>query len=170
MTHFSLSLSLSPSLPLSLSPSLPLSLSPSLPLSLSPSLPLSLSPSLPLSLSPSLPLSLSPSLPLSLSPSLPLSLPLSLPPSSNLRITSWNCRSLSAGLPYAEVLAESSDILIISEHWLWPFEVHKFQNIRPDMNSLVVTDKRLTPECILTRVCGARCWYCVEKASCCYSV
>ena len=75
-------------------------------------------------------------------------------PASNPRITSWNCRSLSAGLPYAEVLAESSDILIISEHWLWPFEVHNFQNIRPDMNSLVVTDKRLTPECTLTRGCG----------------
>ena len=75
-------------------------------------------------------------------------------PASNLRITIWNCLCFSAGLPYAEVLAESSDILIISEHWFRPFEVHKFQNIHLDMNSLVVTNKRLNPECTLTRGCG----------------
>ena len=70
---------------------------------------------------------------------------------SALSIMSRNCRGFSSGLPYAEVLAETSDVLILCEHWLWPFEVHKFKNIHPNINGLAVADKRLTPECNLSR-------------------
>ena len=71
-----------------------------------------------------------------------------------LRIAAWNCRGLSNGLPYCELLADSHDIVIISEHWLWPFELHKIQNIHPNMTGTAIADNRLNPECSLTRGCG----------------
>ena len=71
-----------------------------------------------------------------------------------LRIAAWNCRGLSSGLPYCELLVESHDIIIISEHWLWPFELHKIQNIHPNMTGTATADNRLNPECSLTRGCG----------------
>ena len=40
----------------------------------------------------------------------------------NLMITTWNCRGLTTGEPYIHQLAgEGSDIIAITEHWLWPF-------------------------------------------------
>ena len=35
---------------------------------------------------------------------------------SLVRIAAWNCRGLSNGLPYCELLADSHDMVIISEH------------------------------------------------------
>ena len=72
----------------------------------------------------------------------------------NLRIAAWNCRGFPNGLPYIEHLANNHDIVIISEHWLWPFELHKMQNIHPNMTATASADKRLNPECNLTRGCG----------------
>ena len=46
--------------------------------------------------------------------------------SSKLRITTWNCRGLHTGEPYLHHLAEGySDVLAVTEHWLWPYEAHK---------------------------------------------
>ena len=71
-----------------------------------------------------------------------------------LRNAGWNCRGLSNGLPYCELLVDSHDIVIISEHWLWPFELHKIQSIHPNMTGTAIADSRLNPECSLTRGCG----------------
>ena len=71
-----------------------------------------------------------------------------------INIVAWNCRGVSSGLPYAETLAEHADVLILSEHWLWPFELHKLNDIHPCMEGHAVSDKRLTAECGLSKGCG----------------
>jgi len=43
-------------------------------------------------------------------------------------------------------LEEEDDVVVLSEHWLWPFETHKFVTVLPDMTGLAISDKRLTPE------------------------
>ena len=40
-----------------------------------------------------------------------------------LKIASLNCRGLHSSRPYIEDLAEGADIVALSEHWLWPFEL-----------------------------------------------
>lgn len=74
---------------------------------------------------------------------------------SSLRITTWNCRGLRTGEPYLNRLAEKhSDIVVVTEHWLWPYESHKLANVHDDYNSEVVVDKRLTDCSNLTSGCG----------------
>ena len=55
---------------------------------------------------------------------------------------------------YIEHLADNHDIIIISEHWLWPFELHKMKSIHPHMIGAATADCRLSPECNLIRGCG----------------
>ena len=75
--------------------------------------------------------------------------------SSKLRITTWNCRGLHTGEPYLHNLAERhSDVVVVTEHWLWPYEVHKLSTVHADFNSEVVVDKRLTECSNLTSGCG----------------
>ena len=52
------------------------------------------------------------------------------------------------------LLVESHDVVILSEHWLWPFETHKFLDLHPCMTVLAIPDGRLTPECNLSKGCG----------------
>lgn len=72
----------------------------------------------------------------------------------SLSVATWNCRGLSNGVPYIEHLANSHNIIIVSEHWLWPFELHKLNDIHPNMTRLAIADKRLNPESNLVRGCG----------------
>ena len=63
----------------------------------------------------------------------------------SLKITSWNCRGLSSSIPYLNsLISEGSDIIIISEHWLWPFELHRLNEIHPDFHGHGQADSRLT--------------------------
>ena len=44
---------------------------------------------------------------------------------TSLKITCWNCRGLSNSTQYlSELISDGSDVIILSEHWLWPFELH----------------------------------------------
>ena len=74
--------------------------------------------------------------------------------SPSLKIAAWNCRGLNNALPYTEILAEGHDVIVLSEHWLWPFETHKFLNIHPLMSGHAIADRRLTPDCHLSKGCG----------------
>ena len=47
-----------------------------------------------------------------------------------------------------------SDVIILSEHWLWPFEMHKLKEINPEFAAECVTDSRLNETSSLTRGCG----------------
>ena len=70
-----------------------------------------------------------------------------------VKIISWNCRGLNFSLPYVEVLADNADKIVLSEHWLWPFDLHKFDGIHPDMKGTAVADSRLSPDSELSRGC-----------------
>ena len=62
-----------------------------------------------------------------------------------LKVTSWNCRGLSNSTPYLNnLISEGSDIIVISEHWLWPFELHRLNEIHPDCIGHGQADARLT--------------------------
>lgn len=46
--------------------------------------------------------------------------------------------------PYIRNLMDSgSDVIILSEHWLWPFEMQKLKEIHSEFNAECVTDSRL---------------------------
>ena len=69
-------------------------------------------------------------------------------------VCAWNCRGLMQALPYIQELAEEHDVIILSGHWLWPYELHKLDEIHPDFASFGTSDQRLNAECTLTRRCG----------------
>ena len=72
-----------------------------------------------------------------------------------LNISCWNCRGLSSSVPYIEDLMESgSKILVRSEHWLWPYEIHKLNEINPDYEAVGKSDSKLTEERDGSRGCG----------------
>ena len=49
------------------------------------------------------------------------------------KLLCWNYRGLSSSLPYIESLIESgSKVLCLSEHWLWPFEMHKLNEVNSE--------------------------------------
>ena len=63
----------------------------------------------------------------------------------SLKITSWNCRALPSSIPYLNsLISEGSDIIVISEHWLWLFELHRLSDIHPDFHGHGQADSRLT--------------------------
>ena len=68
-----------------------------------------------------------------------------------LRITAWNCRGVSSAVPYLQVLAETSDIISISDNWLWPFELHTLDKILPGYSAHGCSDKRLSESSTLVR-------------------
>ena len=76
------------------------------------------------------------------------------PSSRGLNVTSWNCCGLSSAVPYLQVLADTSDIISISAHWLWPFELHTIDSILPGYSSYGCSDKRLSEFSTLSRGCG----------------
>ena len=62
-----------------------------------------------------------------------------------LKISSWNCRGLSNSTPYLNnLISECSDIIVISEYWLWPFELQHLNEIHPDFTGHGHVDIRLT--------------------------
>jgi hypothetical protein len=51
-------------------------------------------------------------------------------------------------------VAESgSDIIAVSEHWLWPFEADRLRNIHPAFTA-EISNERLTENSTLRRGCG----------------
>ena len=53
------------------------------------------------------------------------------------RVTTWNCRGLNSGEPYLNHLASSgSDVIVVTEHWLWPFEEARLMDVHDDFKSV----------------------------------
>ena len=77
----------------------------------------------------------------------PAPIPTSSTTKLQLRLTTWNCRGLNSGELYIHHLA---DIIVITEHWLWPFESQRLSQVHPE----VTTDTRLNENSSLTRVVG----------------
>ena len=75
-------------------------------------------------------------------------------PANSLNIMSWNCRGLGTSEPYLRFLSDSADIILIQEHWLWPYELHKFSSILSNFSGMGKADDRLTDTSELQRGCG----------------
>ena len=75
--------------------------------------------------------------------------------SESIKITTWNCRGLLNSIPYIQhLISTGTDILVLQEHWLWPYELSELQSINPNYTYTAVSDSRLTPTSTLTRGCG----------------
>ena len=62
----------------------------------------------------------------------------------SISITTWNCRGLANSLPYINHLIETgSDIIAITEHWLWPYNLNKLEEIHPGYTGFGCADTRL---------------------------
>ena len=58
-----------------------------------------------------------------------------------IRITTWNCRGVETSQPYIRNLIDNgSDVIILSEHWLWPFEMPKLKETHPEFDAECMTD------------------------------
>ena len=79
--------------------------------------------------------------------------------STHMCIASWNCRGLGSSEPYLKILSSSSDIILLQEHWLWPFELHKLSSIIPEYSTSGKADNKLTEEYNYTRGCGVLAFY-----------
>ena len=74
---------------------------------------------------------------------------------NSVSIVTWNCRGLHNAKPYIADLIESEvDIIILQEHWLWPFELSTLGSIHPQYDFTAISDKRLHASSDLTRGCG----------------
>ncbi len=76
------------------------------------------------------------------------------PNEGDLKVTTWNCRGFKNGEPYVNELAQNADIVIITEHWLWPFEAHKLNQVHGNFSAEYCCDARLSDSSILRKGCG----------------
>ena len=74
---------------------------------------------------------------------------------SQITITSWNCRGLTTSLPYIlHLINTGSDIISLSEHWLWPYNITTLSNIHPNYEGFGYCDQKLHESSTLTNGCG----------------
>ena len=63
----------------------------------------------------------------------------------SVTVSAWNCRGLATATPYLHRLLEGgSDIVILSEHWLWPFDLYKLDELHPSFSGFCHADSRLS--------------------------
>lgn len=72
----------------------------------------------------------------------------------NIRISSWNCRGLPTAVPFINQLAKRTDVILLQEHWLWPYDLHQLDSLLQGFSSYGIADSRLSPLSQLTRGCG----------------
>ena len=76
------------------------------------------------------------------------------PSTTPLSIAAWNGRGFQSAAPYIVKLAQAHNIVILSEHWLWPYELHKLDAAVDGFSSIAISNKRLTEHSSLHRGCG----------------
>ena len=74
----------------------------------------------------------------------------------SLTISCWNCRGWATGAAYLDHLVQGgSDVIVLSEHWLWPYELHKLDEFNSEYQGLGKADPRLTDTSLTCpRGCG----------------
>ena len=56
----------------------------------------------------------------------------------------WNCRGLNRGELYVHHLTDSgSDVIVATEHWMWPCESQWLSQAHPSFAAEVKNDARL---------------------------
>ena len=59
----------------------------------------------------------------------------------------WNCRGQSGSELYIQTLIrDSPGVLVLAEHWLWPYELDKLNRISDEYVGYGSADTRLTDE------------------------
>ena len=79
------------------------------------------------------------------------------PPTENqrIKITAWNCRGIKNAVPYLnQLIKEGTDIICVSEHWLWPYQITELSNVHQDFEGFGVADRRLNENSDHNRGCG----------------
>ena len=66
-----------------------------------------------------------------------------------LSLGTWNCRGIRNSVPYINHLPRDSGVLVIQEHWLWPFEEDFLRDINKDYSYCSVFDACLHAESTL---------------------
>ena len=70
-------------------------------------------------------------------------------------IASWNCRGIHNSKPYIlDMIQNGVDIIILQEHWLFPYELSSLSSIHPQYEFTAISDKRLHSGSDLERGCG----------------
>jgi len=70
-------------------------------------------------------------------------------------VSTWNCCGLQNASPYLhELIKDSSDIIAVNEHWLWPCQLSSLNHIHPDFDGYGASDHRLNEHSDLVRGCG----------------
>jgi len=65
--------------------------------------------------------------------------------SEPINILSWNSRGLTSSVPYIQsLLCEKPSVLVLSEHWLWLYELTRLNDISDDYEATGKADSRLT--------------------------
>ena len=73
---------------------------------------------------------------------------------NSIKIATWNCRDLHNSIPYFQRLFIGGvDILVLQEHWLWPFELDQLGSIDHEYTYAAVCDNRLSSSSSHTRGC-----------------
>ena len=69
--------------------------------------------------------------------------------------TTFNCRGLKNSIPYLHHLIEGgADIIAVTEHWLWPYQLQMLEDIHPSYTGFGHSDNRLDEHSDLVRGCG----------------
>ena len=75
--------------------------------------------------------------------------------SHKMSLLTFNCRGFKSSVDYLRHLTNSDiDVIVLQEHWLWPFEVDVLSSVNPDFAFTAVTDNRLNDTSDLVRGCG----------------
>ena len=74
----------------------------------------------------------------------------------SITISSRHCRWLSTGSPYLhQLIKDGSDVIVLSEHLLWLYDLYKPDKFHPDIHGLGNTDPKLSDTSYISgRGCG----------------
>ena len=74
-----------------------------------------------------------------------------------VKITCWNCRGLLSSLPYLNSLLDPEEgpkIVVLSENWLRPYDLHQLNDLNSDYCAVGKSDSRLNEDRSGRRGCG----------------
>ena len=53
-----------------------------------------------------------------------------------------------------ELISRGTDVLVIQEHWLWPFQLSNLHEVHPEYSYMAMSDQRLSSDSNERRGCG----------------
>ena len=64
----------------------------------------------------------------------------------NIKVACWNCRGLSASIPFLRTLLSSNDIVLVSEHWLHNNRLHQLNEVSSEFYTCARASRRSSEE------------------------